>query len=287
MQRFAFIWLAYAAATLIAIAVYLAVDAPLLWRILYADIAATAVIFAFSVWFKNSSFYDAYWSVVPILIGFTLLLAANGGNFTREVMILSLVSLWGVRLTWNWGYGWSGLNHEDWRYVRLQERTGVYYWIVSFLGIHMFPTVIVFVGCIPMFSVFESNAALNFWDVMAFVATLSAIALEAQADRALHRFRATRQSSEEILRSGVWSWCRHPNYLGELGFWFGVFLFGVAALEGQPTNLMKSGPVSMLLLFVIVSIPMIDKKLTESKPGYEALKKQSFALLPLSFLRKA
>ena len=286
MQRFTFIFIAYLLAIVTASAVYWVTDAPLLWRILYADIAATIVIFGFSVWFKNSSFYDAYWSVAPILITLTFLLATDGGNLNRELMVLFLVSLWGIRLTWNWGYGWSGLEHEDWRYVRLQEQTGIFYWLVSFLGIHMFPTVIVFVACIPLLPVYSDNTPLNLWDALAFVVTFSAIVLEAQADRELHQFRATRSSSQEILETGVWSWCRHPNYLGELGFWCGLFLFGVAALNGQPTDLMKSGPISMTLLFVIISIPMIDRKLVESKPGYDELKKRSFALVPLSFLRK-
>lgn len=285
MQRFLFIFLAYVLALGVAAIVYFAIDAPLLWRILWADVAATVVVFGFSVWFKNSSFYDAYWSVAPIIMALTLLVAAEGGNLTRELMVLALVSLWGIRLTWNWGYGWSGLDHEDWRYGRLQEQTGIFYWLVSFLGIHMFPTIIVFVGCIPLFPVFDTDTPLNLWDALAALITLSAIALEAEADRELHRFRATRRSSREILQSGVWAWCRHPNYLGELGFWFGLFLFGCGALNGESTDLMKLGPISMLLLFVIISIPMIDTKLVESKPGYEELKKRSFALIPLSFLR--
>ena len=34
-------------------------------QILLADIIATFVIYAFSVSYKNSSFYDPYWSVIP------------------------------------------------------------------------------------------------------------------------------------------------------------------------------------------------------------------------------
>ncbi len=79
--------------------------------------------------------------------------------------------------------------------------------------------------------------------------------------------------------------CRHPNYLGEIGFWFSVYFFGYAALgHGDPW--MEAGPVAMVLLFVIVSMPMIEKKLTEAKPGYEAYRKSTFALLPLSRLRQ-
>lgn len=37
-------------------------------EVLIADVVATTVIFGFSVAFRNSSWYDAYWSVAPPLI---------------------------------------------------------------------------------------------------------------------------------------------------------------------------------------------------------------------------
>ena len=36
-----------------------------------ADLIATVVVFAFSAAFRNSSFYDAYWSIAPpLLLGY-------------------------------------------------------------------------------------------------------------------------------------------------------------------------------------------------------------------------
>ena len=43
---------------------YTPTQSPLL-QAAFADIAATIVIFAFSSVFRNSSFYDPYWSVAP------------------------------------------------------------------------------------------------------------------------------------------------------------------------------------------------------------------------------
>ena len=39
-------------------------------QILIADVVATIIIYAFSYGFKNSSFYDPYWSVIPPIITF-------------------------------------------------------------------------------------------------------------------------------------------------------------------------------------------------------------------------
>ena len=40
----------------------------LVYRTLAADLVATIVVFGWSLRYDNSSFYDAYWSVLPIAI---------------------------------------------------------------------------------------------------------------------------------------------------------------------------------------------------------------------------
>ncbi len=125
------------------------------------------------------------------------------------------------------------------------------------------------------------TAPINWWDGLALLITGSAIWLETRADLELHHFRNTRKNSEEILTTGVWGWCRHPNYLGEIGFWIGLFVFGYAA-QGNTSNDIAAGPISMVLLFLFVSIPMIERKLLGDKPEYTKYKQLCFALIPFS-----
>ena len=260
-------------------------DQHILIQVLVADVVATCVVFAFSFAFGNSSFYDPYWSVIPVVIGAYLMFLPGEAEITRQVLLMIVVTLWGVRLTANWLYTWSGLDHEDWRYINLQAQSGILWWPLSFFGIHLFPTLIVFLGCMPMYpALVTGDAPLNVIDGVAFAVGLISVWLEFQSDRELHRFRQTRKSREEVLDTGLWSWCRHPNYLGEIGVWVSVFLFGYAATDALD-SWMASGVVAMVLLFAVVSIPMIEKKLEGDKPGYAAFKSRSFALLPLSRLR--
>ena len=62
--------------------------------------------------------------------------------------------------------------------------------------------------------------------------TFGAIWLEARADKELRRFRLSNPPAGEFLHSGLWAWSRHPNYLGEMGFWWGLWLFALAANPG-------------------------------------------------------
>ena len=80
----------------------------LLWRTFAADAVATIVIFGWSVAYDNSSFYDAYWSVIPPLIGvYWLSVAEADVPVLRAAGVLFVLFVWGARLTWNWTRGWT------------------------------------------------------------------------------------------------------------------------------------------------------------------------------------
>jgi steroid 5-alpha reductase family enzyme len=249
---------------------------------LAADVAATVVIFAFSVAFRNSSFYDPYWSVAPpaIALYWALHPEVVGVNPFRLAIVTALIWLWGARLTWNWNRGWTGLDHEDWRYVDIKEKTGAFYWGASFAGIHMMPTLWVFGGMLPVYAVMAAgDVPFGPFDLVAFAVTLAAIWLEARADKELKRFRDSAPAREEFLQSGVWRWSRHPNYFGEMGFWWGLWLFSLAANPAWWWTVV--GPLAITLMFRFASLPMIETRMLARRPGYEEFSKRSRLVLPI------
>lgn len=148
------------AASLTILLIYLIALLPLYWlfpllpfentmvNVLIADVVATVIVFIFSIIFSNSSVYDPYWSVAPPIIVIYLISIFPEGNSVRQWVILSLILFWSFRLTINWLRGWQGFKHQDWRYTNIADKTGVFYWPVSFLGIHLMPTIFVFwVAC--------------------------------------------------------------------------------------------------------------------------------------------
>ena len=246
---------------------------------LVADVAATLVVFGWSVAYRNSSFYDPYWSVVPIALAIYWIAVAQGAVEARQALVLLLVAVWGVRLTWNWARGWRGLEHEDWRYVDLQRKTGRAYWLVSFLGIHLMPTFWVFGGMLGVWAaVCEPGEPLGPLDALATLLTAGSIALEAGADAQLRRHRLSQPPAGEFLKTGLWAWSRHPNYLGEMGFWWGLWLFGVSAAPQHWWTI--AGPLAIALMFRCVSLPMIESRMRERRPGFAEWARRSSLVLP-------
>ncbi|MCE9579130.1 MAG: DUF1295 domain-containing protein [Deltaproteobacteria bacterium] len=248
------------------------------WRaMLIGDVAATIVVFAWSVALDNSSVYDPYWSVAPMV--FAPWLALNGAAPTaRGVIVTALMLAWGARLTWNWARGWQGLAHEDWRYVDIRDKTRRLYWPVSFLGIHLMPTLMVYLGSLALVPALTIDRPLGPLDLAAALVTIGAIALEATADAQLRAFRRSAPPAGAIMARGLWGWSRHPNYLGEISFWWGLGLFALAADPGAWRAL--AGAAVITLLFVFISVPLLDRRSVARRPAYAAHMRRVPGLVP-------
>ena len=253
---------------------------------LLADILATVVIFGFSRAHGNSSFYDAYWTVIPPFIALYWLVVGEGLTVPlRELLLMAGVLYWATRLTLNWAVYWEGMHHEDWRYQMLRDKAPGIAWLTDFFGIHLIPTLQVFAGLLPVYAVFHyGSEGFGMLDVIAAIVLFGAVTIQMIADFQLHRFIGRRQEGEH-LDTGLWAWSRHPNYFGELGFWFGLFLFGLAAYP-QGWYWYGVGIALMALLFLLFSIPMMEKRSLQRRPNYQEVIDRTSMLIPMPPRRK-
>ena len=282
LRAFALVALSYAAATLAAVMTlaWLPVENPVV-ATMWADVVATVVIFAFSYAFDNSSFYDPYWSIAPMVIGvyWAMFPESVDANVTRQLLVVALVFAWGGRLTWNWMRQWAGLGHEDWRYVDLRKQYPFWWYAISFSGIHMMPTLLVFLGCLSLWApLVTSDAGLGVLDLLAVGVTVTGILFEGIADNQLRAFVSGPREPEDILDTGLWAWSRHPNYFGEITFWWGLYVFTLAADPLYWWTIV--GPGSITLLFLFISLPMIEKRMIAKRPGFKEHMKKVPILFP-------
>ncbi|GAC70251.1 DUF1295 domain-containing protein [Gordonia soli] len=238
---------------------------------LIADIIGTLVIFAFSRAFGNSSFYDAYWSVVPPLLLIYWWAAGDVGiDAVHCWLVAAVVGVWAVRLTANWAISFPGLHHEDWRYPLLRGRAGRAEVVADLGGIHLVPTLQVFLGMLPVYvAVTHDSVELAWLAGIAAAVGFSAVALEYVADAQLRAFSRDRRPGQ-VMDHGLWSWSRHPNYFGEFAFWCALALFGVATVPGDAWWLFI-GAVAMLAMFLGASIPMMEDRSLERRPDYQGV----------------
>lgn len=264
----------YVLAAALGVAVYMALPFLFWIRLLIADVAATIFVFVFSVIFKNASVYDPYWSIQPIVIIAGYALTSNITPATL-LLIISIV-YWGIRLTGNWAYVFGGLNHQDWRYTKFEKETGRLYPFINFTGIHMVPTLIVYLTTLPAVFVIRQELRANIGSFIGMVVCGGAATLQLVADTQMQKYRKSGQHG--LIRTGLWKYARHPNYLGEILMWWGI---AIQAVSVMPSHWwFVAGALANTILFFSVSIPLADKR-QSAKPGYAEYKAGTRMLLPV------
>jgi steroid 5-alpha reductase family enzyme len=186
-------------------------------------LASVAVTYLASIWLENGSVFDPWWSVLPPVVA--LHLVSEWTPLASACVLV--VSVWAVRLTLNWAMGWPGLHHEDWRYAVLYERFPLPRWLTMLLAVDLLPAVFVFLGSLPLVPALQRGGELGFLGLAATALGLAAAGLELAADEQRRGHALARPRA--LMDAGLWAWCRHPNYLGEILFWVSLWLFGLAA----------------------------------------------------------
>ena len=242
------------------------------WLLILAwHIFATLIIFMFSNIHKNSSIYDPFWHVAPIPIVFY-----TADQSTLPVMelylVLSAFLFWSLRLTYNWYLNWTNLDHEDFRYIDLKNNKRFLAFINDLFGIHLIPTLIVNASLYPIYIALTSDSLSNLVYV-GFILIIVAVTVQYISDDQMRKFRKDDKNFGKTMKYGLWKYSRHPNYFGEVSFWFGIYLFALAS--GETSILLLACPMLMLALFVYISCPMMDNRSLKKRSDYREYMKKT------------
>lgn len=250
-----------------------------LFSMFLSDVIMAGVIFLMGALIKNASLYDPYWSVIPpfIIIEWGLLMGTIKNNL--YLLVLLVVVIWSIRLTYNWWKNWTGFEKQDWRYDLLKEKSPRLYPITNLFGIHLIPTIVVFLQLINVVEM--TNLSVNFLFVLGIAFCLIAPAIQFIADKQMYDFRQTNRDKSKIIDNGLWKYSRHPNYFGELLFWVGIYVIYLSSARQINLNIIY--PLAMIALFVFISVPMMEKKIMD-REGYYEYKKRISIIVP--FRRK-
>ena len=251
-----------------------------LLKLLIIDFAMTIVIFIMSSIFGNSSIYDPYWSVIPIVLSVYASYVLCNFHY-MSFIVIGLLVVWGLRLTINFFITFKNLDKQDWRYDHYKNKFPKIWPIVNLFGIHLFPTFIVFMVMLPVFNYLGicSTAELNLSTIISCLICVAAILIETIADRQMHKFLKTRKQNE-LINTGLWKRSRHPNYFGEILFWWGIYL--VMLSLNSSMWVLFLGPVLNTLMFVFISVPLAEKHQLQKNPSYQEYIKttNTFLLFP-------
>jgi steroid 5-alpha reductase family enzyme len=234
---------------------------------LAAILVYMSVQWVFSLILKNASIVDIFWGPGFALAAWVYYFSTPDGFSTRKLLIVVLVTIWGLRLGWH--IGRRNVGHgEDYRYAAWRKQYGAVWWWRSYLQVFLLQGILMWIISTPlMLAQFQAEpAALTVLDVLGVVIWLIGFVFEAGGDWQLTQFKANPANKGKVMRTGFWRLTRHPNYFGDAFLWWGYFVIALSVPGGFLTVF---APALMTLMLMRVSgVALLEKNLTKTKPEY-------------------
>jgi steroid 5-alpha reductase family enzyme len=236
---------------------------------------------------REYSWVDRIWSIAPII--YVWVFAAAGGLTPRLLLMAVLVTLWGIRLTFNFarkgGYRPGG---EDYRWAVLRGRMSrPQFAVFNLLFISIFQNAVILAFTLPAFTVAEDGALpLHGWDIAIAACFLAFLVGETVADRQqweFHLWKASERAAGRppqpgFLQTGLFRFSRHPNFFFEQAQWWIFSGFAVAA-TGVWLHWSVVGAVMLTAVFIGSTI--FTEAISRSKyPDYDAYRARTSPLVP-------
>jgi steroid 5-alpha reductase family enzyme len=245
---------------------------------LYIIFILVTLLWVLSAIIKNVSIVDLFWGMGFVIVN-AVYFYYSDDFFQRKILLLILVTLWGLRLSIylasrNLGKG------EDFRYQEFRRKYGAKrYWWVSYFQTFLLQGALIMFVSLPLLGTNSQTYShgLNWLDYMGIVVFIIGFAFEAGGDFQLARFKKNPNNKGKVLKTGFWKYTRHPNYFGDSVVWWSFAIFAMAA--GSYWTII--GSVGMTLLIIKVSgVSLLEKSLKESKPQYHDYIKKTNSFFP-------
>lgn len=243
-----------------------------------AVVLVLAITFAVAVRLGKHAVIDVAWGLGFVAVTVTAFVRATGDG-TRAAVVLTMVTLWGLRLAGHIANRSRG-HGEDPRYEQILARAPGSRDLYALQRVYLPQGLLIWFISLPaqtaMFGTEGPGALL----VVGLVVWAVGLFFETVGDWQLHRFRTSSDSQGKVLDTGLWRYTRHPNYFGDATAWWGVFL--VAADAGPVGWLTFPAPLVMTWLLARgTGKPLLEKDIAERRPEYAEYVRRTSGFVPL------
>jgi len=189
-----------------------------------------------------------YSSVVAMALWF-------GPGDARAWLIGLLVMIWAARLG-SFLFGRVRAAGADSRFTKMKHRFWQFLMTWTLQGAWV--SITLAAGLVAMTS--AAPLPLDWAAFLGAVLWVGGFALEVIADRQKSAFRADPANEGQFIRSGLWAWSRHPNYLGEIILWTGITLIAFPVMQGWQHFALISPVFVFVLLNYVSGVRMLEKQ---------------------------
>jgi steroid 5-alpha reductase family enzyme len=238
------------------------------------------VAFLIALRCRNYGIVDLFWGLGFVAVALVSV-RSNRVLDERSLVVLTLVCLWGLRLFFYLFFRLLKKPEEDYRYASLrmswQPNANLQAWFKVFI---LQPVVCWLIAAPMGITLMRSTVPWNLFDWIGVILATSGLIIESLADYQMGQFKKDLKNSGKLIRSGLWKHSRHPNYFGEMLFWWGIAWFALNSV--LPWIAFNGAILITFLLIKVTGAPLLDEK-NRQRPGWEDYLKETNAFLPLQW----
>jgi len=247
----------------------------------FVAVAFMSLVFLLAERIKRYDLVDAAWGMTFIVIAIASFFMQRGSVFDLDLQLLvtSLVVIWGGRLTWHILKRIQATEQEDARYVELRKKWKGDVRINTYLRVYLTQAALALLICVPVIHInlFSSNGITLFaW--LGVLVWVVGFWFEVTGDKQLRDFVGKPENKGKLMTTGLWKYSRHPNYFGELTQWWGIFIICLTTPFGLVGII---GPVLLSYLILFVSGIPLNEKRFDGRDGWKEYQARTSALIPL------
>jgi len=244
---------------------------------LLVSLAINCTLFLFAYRLKTDKLTDASYALTFITLSVASF-CLHQVSFSKLIYLL-MITIWALRLggfllirIWKTGTDrrFDDMRGKFWRLGKFWVLQALSVWII------LLPALLLF---------FNSSVRLTAVSLVGTIIWLAGLGIEALADWQKYQFSNNPRNKGAWIETGIWKFSRHPNYLGEILVWIGVYLAVASSLSAGQLAVGILSPLFIMILLLFVSgIPLLEKSAQQrwgDNPRYQAYKKRTSILLLL------
>ncbi|HEY4345197.1 MAG TPA: DUF1295 domain-containing protein [Parvibaculum sp.] len=239
--------------------------------------AMMLVLWLISIPLRDVSFIDSFWAFGFVLVSCVTMRLFPFGGLHQQVLT-TLVVVWGLRLGFYLLWRWRR-EGADGRYVSLTKKAKGNVHLHTLRTVFLLQGILMWIVSLPLqLGQYGAGGGLGVLAMAGAALAVIGILFESVGDWQLARFKGNEANRGKVLDSGLWRYTRHPNYFGDLCFWWGCYLVACEAPYGWMS---LPGPLVMTFLLVKWSgAALLERRVQRSRPAYADYMRKTSAFIP-------
>ena len=236
-------------------------DLPLVKNLIFLIFLIQWISFVPAFIFQTEKFFDLFGSLT-YLTAILYTLHVTGSTRLSDYIIVGCIAVWAIRLG---SFLFLRIHKagEDRRFRTIKPNFTRFLMTWTLQGMWVSMCLLCVLTALSSYT----GVIMNNVFFVGLVIYVLGLVIEIVADQQKTVFRREPKNKDKFITTGLWSYSRHPNYLGEILLWSGIAIMSVSSLQGLQYLTLISPLFVYILLVYISGIRLLENQ-AEKKWGH-------------------